>query len=89
MTSLEELMNSHEVKDFWFGDLFGPKRKIGRCALDETSFLINDFIEECNRKYTNKRPFKSYYTRIWEEDGMIKFDVGSHTEFFFWGDKDK
>ena len=29
--------------------------------------------------------FKSYYTRIWEtDDGLVKYDVGSHTEFFYW-----
>ena len=36
---------------------------------------INKFLDEHN--------FKSYYTRIWEENGRLKYDVGSHTEFFF------
>lgn len=37
--------------------------------------VINEFLESHN--------FKSYYTRMWEEDGMIKLDVGSYTEFFY------
>ena len=32
-------------------------------------------------------PFVSYYTRVWESEGMTKIDVGSHTEFFFWEGK--
>ena len=36
---------------------------------------INKFLEEHN--------FKSYYTRMWMEDGRLKFDVGSYTEFFY------
>lgn len=31
------------------------------------------------------RPFVRYYTRVWEtDDGLVKYDVGSHTEFFYW-----
>lgn len=41
--------------------------------------VINPFLEE--------RRYKSYYTRYWREerDGvpMMKFDVGSHSEFFY------
>lgn len=37
--------------------------------------------------FCKERNFKTYYTRIWNEerDGkmMTKFDVGSHTEFFY------
>lgn len=36
---------------------------------------INKFLDDHN--------FKSYYTRVWEEDDRLKFDVGSHTEFFY------
>lgn len=35
------------------------------------------------KKFMDERNFKSYYTRVWKEDEMLKFDVGSHTEFFF------
>ena len=36
---------------------------------------INKFLDDHN--------FKSYYTRVWEENGRLKFDVGSWSEFFY------
>lgn len=42
---------------------------------EEVSKEINKFLDEHN--------FKSYYTRVWNENGRLKFDVGSHTEFFY------
>ena len=42
---------------------------------DEIFKEINKFLDDHN--------FKSYYTRVWEENGRLKFDVGSHTEFFY------
>ena len=41
--------------------------------------------EEVNKeidKFLDAHNFKSYYTRVWEENGRLIFDVGSHTEFF-------
>lgn len=41
--------------------------------------------EEVNKeidKFLDEHKFKSNYTRVWEEDGRLIFDVGSHTEFF-------
>lgn len=39
------------------------------------------------RKFCDERGFVIYYTRIWNEPYnnvmMTKFDVGSHTEFFY------
>lgn len=43
--------------------------------VEEVSKEIKKFIDDHN--------FKSYYTRVWEENGRIKFDVGSYTEFFY------
>ena len=40
----------------------------------EVNKEINKFLDDHN--------FKSYYTRVWEEDGRLIFDVGSHTEGF-------
>lgn len=66
---------------------------------DEVNAAIDEFIKMCNINKTNARkqrygeaydskydhPFIRYYTRIWkQEDGRIKIDVGSHTEFFLW-----
>ncbi len=35
------------------------------------------------KKFLADHNFKSYYTRVWEENGRLKFDVGSWLEFFF------
>lgn len=37
--------------------------------------------------FLDKHNFKSYYTRSWETDEGTMYDVGSHTEFFLWGNK--
>lgn len=42
---------------------------------------IEEVIKEMN-KFMDDHNFKSYYMRVWEEDGRLKFDVGSHKEFF-------
>ena len=41
--------------------------------------------EEVNReinKFLCDHNFKSYYTRVWEADGRLVFDVGSWSEVF-------
>lgn len=43
---------------------------------------VDDTFKEM-KKFMNEHNFNSYYTRGWEENGRIKFDVGSHTEFFY------
>lgn len=46
---------------------------------------VNSF-EEANEemdKFMEERNFKSYYKRLWDEDGRLKIDVGSWSEFFF------
>ena len=42
---------------------------------EEVINVINEFLDDHN--------FKSYYTRVWEEEGRLVFDVGSYSEFFF------
>ena len=42
---------------------------------EEVVDAINKFLDDHN--------FKSYYMRVWEEEGRLKFDVGSWSEFFF------
>ena len=46
---------------------------------------VNSFAEanEEMDRFMDERNFKSYYKRVWDEDGRIKVDVGSWTEFFF------
>lgn len=47
---------------------------------------INATYDEI-RKFCDERKFVIYYTRVWNEPynnvTMTKFDVGSHTEFFY------
>ena len=40
-----------------------------------------EVVKEIN-KFLDDHNYKSYYTRVWEEDGRLVYDVGSHTEFF-------
>ena len=73
--------------NLWFGNSFGKKRIIAQCQTpEEVTKAIDDFINECNvaKVRAGYRPFVKYYTRVWEENGMVKYDVGSHTEFFYW-----
>lgn len=39
---------------------------------------VNEEID----KFLDDHNFKSYYTRVWEENRRLIFDVGPHTEFF-------
>ena len=50
-------------------------RVIAQVKTEQEAFKeINKFLEEHN--------YKSYYTRVWCEDNIKKYDVGSYTEFF-------
>ena len=54
---------------------------------DDKRKLIDDFDTEkeaCKaiNKYCADRNFIIYYTRNWVRDGLLIYDVGSHTEFF-------
>ena len=40
-----------------------------------------EVVKEIN-KFLDDHNYRSYYTRVWEEDGRLVFDVGSHTEGF-------
>lgn len=72
----------------WFENSQGIKRQICDCATwYDVCRSIDEFIAQCNEHKPADRQFKSYYTRIWQEDGMTKIDVGSHTEFFYWEGK--
>ena len=39
-------------------------------------------VKEIN-KFLYDHNYKSYYTRVWEENGRLKLDCGSWSEFFF------
>ncbi len=60
----------------YFENSQGKKREIGQVDSREKAFeIIENFLFKHN--------FTSYYTRYWEENGYLKVDVGSHTEFFY------
>ena len=73
----------------WFQNSQGEERVIAECATwPEVTRAIHKFIHECNaKKPKSATPFKSYYTRVWEQDGRTIIDVGSHTEYFIWEGK--
>lgn len=66
----DEMRQIAEIKDV--GD---TSNEIFKAAMK----VINQFLDD--------RRYKSYYTRFWREDRdgipMMKFDVGSHSEFFY------
>ena len=69
----------------WFQNSNGDEREIADCETrQEVSKSIDQFIDECNKKWPNRKPFKSYYTRSWVENGRTILDVGSWSEFFVW-----
>ncbi len=72
----------------WFENSQGNERVIAEnCdTWPQVTREIHKFIHECNaKKPKGATPFKSYYTRVWQqEDGRYRIDVGSHTEFFLW-----
>lgn len=73
----------------WFRNSNGDEHVIAECETrQEVNKSIDQFIDDCNKKFPNRKPFKSYYTRSWVEDGRTIFDVGSWSEFFVW-DKDE
>lgn len=54
----------------------------------EDEFLANcaDFhtVNEVIKYFLDKHNYKYYYSRMWKSaPGVMKIDVGSHTEFFY------
>ena len=59
----------------FFQNSKGEERLIAKPAnKEEVNKEINKFLDDHN--------FKSYYTRVWEADGRLMFDVGSWSEVF-------
>lgn len=60
----------------FFQNCRGEERVIAEPSnKEEVNKEINKFLDDHN--------FKSSYTRAWEENGRLKLDVGSWSEFFF------
>lgn len=59
----------------YFYNSRGERRLIGEPTTQEgANMLIHSFLKAHN--------YRSYYTRMWEENGELWYDVGSHSEFF-------
>ena len=65
----------------YFENLFGERRVIAEPKTEQ------DAMKEIH-KFCDERDFKIYYIRIWETEDGLKYDVGSHTEFFILDDRD-
>lgn len=65
----------------------GPIRRIGKIDGRMTAEKITAEITRQIKAFCDERNFKIHYTRIWNEElqgkPMTKFDVGSHSEFFY------
>lgn len=60
----------------YFENSNGTKREIGRAPTEQAARkIVQDFLALHN--------YKSYYTREWKEEGELKIDVGSWSEFFY------
>ena len=67
-----------------FRNSYGKERIIGNPKnREEMVESINAFVDECNAKRTDGKPFKIYYMRMWKEENRMKLDIGSHSEFMF------
>ena len=67
-----------ELRNLYFLAGNGEKRLLAEnVSYDEAFIEMDTFMKQHN--------FKSYYTRIWGDKEGMMFDVGSHTEFFLWG----
>lgn len=52
------------------------EREIGTAVdMNDAYDIIDKFLDEHN--------FEIYYRRVWKENGRIKVDVGSWSEFFY------
>lgn len=76
-----------KIKSLYFENSNGEWREIAKCARCDVGKHINEFIANANANKPDGKKFVSYYTRTWTDGGFEHFDVGSHTEFFHWGNK--
>ena len=60
----------------WFQNNWGDEREIAQVKnFNDVFTVIRNFLADHN--------YKTYYVRSWEENGRIKIDVGSWSEFFY------
>lgn len=67
----------------------GEEHRIGYPGdWDEAIFYIREFVSRCNKRKEENSQFSIPYIRAYKQDGRVKLDVGSHTEFFFIEDEE-
>lgn len=73
--------------ELYFKNSHGEMRVIAEFDNGRTDKEYLEAAESEIKKFCDERSFQIYYTRVWHEDRngqqMTKFDVGSHTEFFY------
>jgi hypothetical protein len=71
----------------YFKNSHGEMRVVAEFDSGMTDKEYLEAAEKEIKKFCDARNFKIYYTRIWHTEckgqQMTKFDVGSHTEFFY------
>lgn len=69
----------------FFENSQGIRREIASdVTREDCAREIKNFIDAHNKGKPKDKKFRSYYTRTWDENGETVFDVGSHTEFFYY-----
>ena len=62
------------------GTLYFKRSNGERVKLEDNLTMEEAFVPM--KKFMDDHNFKNYYTRIWQRDDEIWYDVSSHTEFF-------
>ena len=65
-----------KIMNVYFRDSYGKRRLLEANVKDKEAVwkIIQKFLDDHN--------YKSYYTRVWYNEGYTWYDVGSHTEYF-------
>lgn len=67
------------TRNFYFQRSNGEMRLLAENVTEQEAMIVmHAFLDEHN--------YKSYYTRIAELQSCRMYDVGSWTEFFYWGE---
>ena len=68
----------------WFENYMGERKSIKSCSTEkEVLKTIHDFIA-ANATDEARADYGKYYIRTWDDNGVRCYDVGSHSEFFYW-----
>lgn len=68
-----------EKRNLYFDDSHGRMRIVALNVTEKQAISLM-------YKFCEQRTFKIYYIRSWNTYQGRKYDVGSHSEFFYWSD---